>query len=276
MVNILTIAHLTLFEARRRRIVVAAGLCGLAFLAVYGTGMFFADRSLSGEPLLRRQATLVIFSILGMFAVNFLSVLFAILLPIDALSGEIESGVIQTIAAKPVGRGEVVLGKWLGHGIIVVSYLLLLSAGVVLVLRVMTGYTVTNLHLVLPLLMLETALLLSVSIAGGTRLSTVTNGVVAVGFYGMAFIGGWVEQFGGIAGVDSVRTIGIAVSLVSPADTLWRLALFELQPPILRTVSNLGPFSNASVPSGLMVWWAGGFTLLTIIAAVRSFAKRPL
>src|SRR5687768_11306876 len=108
MTQILTIAHLTLFEARRRRIFLAAALCGLVFLVVFAMAMFFADRSLAGEPLLRRRATLVIFSMMGLFAVNFLSVLFAILLPIDALSGEIDSGVIQTIAAKPVRRADVV------------------------------------------------------------------------------------------------------------------------------------------------------------------------
>jgi Cu-processing system permease protein len=276
MSNILTIAHLTLFEARRRRIFVAAALCGLVFLVVYTTGLFFVDREVSNEPFIAQRGTLVIFSMFGMFAVNFLSVLFAILLPIDALSGEIDSGVIQTIAAKPVGRADVVLGKWLGHAVIVMGYLVALSAGVVVALRVMTAYEVPNLHIVLPLMMLEAALLVSVSIAGGTRLSTVTNGVVGVGFYGLAFIGGWVEQIGAFASLDSAQTIGIAVSLVSPADAVWRVALYELQPAIVRSVSPMGPFEMASVPSGLMIWWAAGFTLLTIAFAVRSFKRRPL
>ena len=278
MSNILTIAHLTLFEARRRRIFVAAALCGLAFLVVYTTGLFFVDREVSSQPFLAQRGTLVIFSMFGMFAVNFLAVLFAILLPIDALSGEIDSGVIQTLAAKPVARADVVLGKWLGHAAIVTGYLLALSAGVVVALRVMTGYAVPNLHLVMPLMMLESALLVSVSIAGGTRLSTVTNGVVGVGFYGLAFIGGWVEQIGAMANIDSAQTIGIAVSLFSPADTVWRLALYELQPAIVRNVGGgaQGPFTLASVPSALMIWWAAGFTMLTIAFAVRSFKKRPL
>jgi Cu-processing system permease protein len=278
MANILTIAHLTLFEARRRRIVVAATICGTLFLVLFTVAMFFVDRAMRTESLLEQRATLVIFSMFGLFAVNFLTVLFAILLPIDALSGEIDSGVIQTIAAKPVGRAAIVLGKWLGHAAIVFGYLIALSLGVVLAMRVGTGYVVPNLLVVLPLMMLEAALLISVSIAGGTRLSTVTNGVVGVGFYGLAFIGGWIEQIGAFASVDSAQTIGIAVSLVSPADTVWRLALWELQPAIVRSVGggNQGPFTLASVPSALMIWWAAGFTLLTIVYAVRSFKKRAL
>ncbi|MCQ3971583.1 ABC transporter permease subunit, partial [Klebsiella pneumoniae] len=49
------------------------------------------------------------------FAANFLSVVLAVVLPVDTLSGEIDSGVIQTIAAKPVPRAEIVVGKWAGH-----------------------------------------------------------------------------------------------------------------------------------------------------------------
>ena len=76
----------------------------------------------------------------------------------------------------------------------------------------------------LPLLMLEITLSLTVAVAGGARFSTVTNAITAVGFYGVAFIGGFVEQIGGFAGITSMRTIGVLVSLISPADSMWRLA----------------------------------------------------
>jgi hypothetical protein len=115
-----------------------------------------------------------------------------------------------------------------------------------------------------------------VSIAGGTRLGTVTNGIATIGFYGIAFIGGWVEQFGSLSGLHSARTLGIALSLISPPDTLWRLAAYYLQPDIVRTLGNGGPFSAASVPSAMMVWWALGFTALTVCAAVYSFRDRQL
>jgi hypothetical protein len=38
--------------------------------------------------------------------------------------------------------------------------------------------------------------MLTISIAGGTRFSTVTNGMVALGVFGLGFLGGLVEQFG--------------------------------------------------------------------------------
>ena len=275
--NILTIAHLTIYEARRKRIVLAALLCGAAFIAVFATGMYYANREMDRavRQFMARQTTLVILTIAGLFATNFLTALFAVLLPVDALSGEVDSGVMQTIASKPIRRAEIVLGKWLGHALIVAAYLGVLAGGVLLTARIVAGYTQYQAERALALMLLEALLLVTVSIAGGTRLSTVTNGITALGFYGVAFIGGWVEQVGSFAGLRSARTIGVAVSLLSPPDSLWRLATYELQPPLVRDIG-AAVFQTASVPTPLMVWWAAGFMLLTLAWAVRSFARRAL
>ena len=277
MYGILTIAHLTLYEARRRRIMTAALLCGSGFVIVFTVAMFFANAQIVSEqqPLLQRQGTLSLLTIAGLFAANFLSVLFAVLLPVDALSGEIESGVMQTLASKPLRRSEIVLGKWLAYGAIAAAYLLMLCGGVLLAGWAVAGHSQINVSRALPLMLLEVTLLVTVSIAGGTRLSTVTNGIAALGFYGIAFIGGWVEQIGGFAGLSSAKTIGVIASLISPPDALWRLAAYELQPPLLR---DLGAafFAAASVPTSLSVWWAGAFTAAVLTWAVRSFNHRAL
>jgi Cu-processing system permease protein len=276
--SIVTIAHLTLYDARRRKILAAAALCAAVFLAVFSTAIVAASREMARNPppFLTRQANLAVFSVLGLYAANFLSVLLSALLPVDALSGEIDSGVMQTLASKPVRRSDIVLGKWLGYGVVVVSYFLVVAVGVLLATRLAAGYLALNIRVALPLMVLELLVMLSVSIAGGTRLGTVTNGIATLGFYGVAFIGGWVEQFGALSGLQSARTLGIAVSLISPPDTLWRLAAYYLQPDIVRTLGNGGPFSAASVPSSMMVWWAFGFTVLTVCAAVYSFRDRQL
>ena len=128
---------------------------------------------------------------------------------------------------------------------------------------------------VLALMALEVTLLMTVSIAGWGRLSTVTNGIAALGFYGVGFIGGLVEQIGGLSGIESMRTVGIVTSLISPSDAMWRLAAYYLQPAILRGLS--GPlFASATVPSALMIWWALGYTALALAYGVRSFSRRAL
>lgn len=276
MPPILTIAHLTLFEARRKRILVAALLCGLVFVAVFGAGVVFSVAGLQRQVPLQREVSFAALTIIGLYGANFLSVLFAVLLPIDALSGEIESGVMQTLASKPVRRAEILLGKWLGHWLIVIGYMLLLCTAVTLVTW-LAGRTVRiDLVTAMPLLILELTCMLTVAIAGGTRFTTVTNGVVALGFYGIAFIGGFMEQIGVLARLEAVRTVGVAASLFSPADTMWRLGVYLLQPAAVRGSQFLGPFSTPSVPSTMMVWWTVAFTIAVLAYAVRSFNSRAL
>ena len=279
MRGVLTICHLTLSEARRRRIVTAALMCAAALLALYGIAMFFAYAEIASNPqtsFLERQATLTILTLLGLFASNFLSVLLAVLLPVDALSGEIDSGVMQTLAAKPIRRSDIVLGKWLGHGLIVATYLTVLCVGVLLIMRVIAHFAPINIVRALPLMLLEVTLLVSISIAGGTRLSTVTNGIASLGFFGLAFVGGLVEMIGRLTGIESAKTIGVAVSLISPSDALWRLASYHLQPPIVRDLVEVPFFASAAVPSSLMVFWAMGFVALALAFAVHSFNRRAL
>ncbi len=67
----------------------------------------------------------------------------------------------------------------------------------------------------------------------------------------------------------------MAASLISPADSMWRLGVHYLQPAIVRG-AQLGPLSTTSVPNSLMVWWTIGFTGLVLLYAVRSFRRRAL
>lgn len=274
---VLTIAHLTLAEARRRRIVTAALLCALALLMVFTTAVFFASREgARSATFIERQALFMFLTLAGLYNANFLSVLFAVLLPVDSLSGEIDSGVMQTVAVKPIRRSDIVLGKWLGNGLIVAAYLTVLVTGVLLSVRFIAGFSPVNLTLAFPLMLLEVTLLMTVSIAGGTRFSTVTNGIIGLGFYGIAFIGGWVEQAGTLGRFESVRNIGVAASLISPPDSMWRLAAYYLQPPLLRSAGQYIFASTGAVPTSLMVWWAAAFIVLTLLCAVRTFSKREL
>jgi ABC-type transport system involved in multi-copper enzyme maturation permease subunit len=277
MRNIVTIAHLTLVEARRRRIVLAGAVCALAFLTVFSVAAVFAYREMLSDgtvSFIERQGTLTALMLVGFMAANFLSVIFAILLPVDTLSGEIDSGVVQTLASKPIDRAQIVVGKWAGHLVLALAYLLMLSFGILGVVRIVSGILPAGVFHALPLLMLEVALSLTVSVAGGARFSTVTNAIASVGVYGVAFIGGFVEQIGGFVGIKSMQTIGIVVSLVSPADSMWRLAADYMQPDIMRSTGMLA--FGASVPSPLMVAWAAGFTVLTLLYAIRAFRRRAL
>jgi Cu-processing system permease protein len=276
MRDVLTIARLTLQEAARRRIFVAALLAGLAFLTLYGLGIHFILREGAGKmTLLERRVFLNVLTLAGLYAASLLTTMTAVLLPVDTLSGEIASGVIQTVAVRPIRRRDIVLGKWLGHWLVMGAYFVLMAGGVLGFLAIRANFTPPRIEAGLPLMLLEATILLTISIAGGTRLSTVTNGVLAFGLFGLAFIGNWVEQIGTFAGNDTARQVGTVASLIMPSESMWQLAASQMQPSILRDLGNT-PFSPVSVPSSAMVWWAIGYVVVVLLIATRAFGRRPL
>ncbi len=273
----LTIARLTWLEARRRKIALAAVICGLAFLAVYATAAYFAQRNVAAGAVSFVQQRIMFQMLLqaGLYVVNFLVIACAVLLAVDTLSGEISSGVIQTLASKPIDRGAIVLGKWLTYWCMTGAYLLLMAGGVVLSVWLASGIVPRGILPAFPLLWLGATVMLGITVLGGVRLTTIANGIVAFAFYGIAFIGGWVEQIGAAIGNDAARRVGTAISLLSPADAMWRRAAHEMQPSGAVGV-NLTPFTPFSVPSDAMVVWALVFVVVMLVLAIRAFRHRAL
>jgi Cu-processing system permease protein len=276
MSGLLAVARLTLYEAFRKRILMAVLIAGAGFLTLYGLGLHFMVRGEgNGMALIERRIFLNMLTLAGLFAANFLTIMTAVLLPVDTLSGEIASGVIQTVAVRPIRRRDIVLGKWLGHWTVMAAYFALLAGGVLTITALRSGFTPAKLEIGLPLILLEGTVLLTLSIAGGAKLSTVTNGMLAFGLFGLAFIGNLVEQIGTMAQNDAAREIGTVASLIMPSEALWQLAAYHMQPSIIRDLGN-SPFSPVSVPSVAMVVWAVGYVLVVLTLGVRWFGKRAL
>lgn len=275
MRDLLTIAQLTLYEAMRRRILTAALIGGAAFLALFATGLHFVLRDSANISMVERRVMLTVLSLAALYAANMLVVLTAVLLPVDTLSGEIGSGVIQTLASKPIRRRDIVLGKWLGHWIVMAGYFALLAGGVLVILGTLAHYTPPRVERGFPLMLFEGTLLLTLSIAGGTRLSTVTNGMLAFGLFGFATVGNWIEQIGTFTDNGAARYVGTIASLVMPSESMWQLAASQMQPTIMRELG-ASPFSPLSVPSPAMVWWTAGYVVVVMALGLRTFEKRAL
>jgi ABC-type transport system involved in multi-copper enzyme maturation permease subunit len=273
-----TIAKLTFREAARRKILIAAFLLGLAFLIVYGIGFHFVNQELGNtvgrDPLEQNEVRNFLF-MAGMYAVNFLVVLMAVLTSVVTISGEIASATIQTLVSKPVQRWEIVLGKWIGFAVMLTLYLLLMAGGTMAVVFIISGYAAPNLGLSFMYLWMNAILLLSISLMGGSVFSTLANGVLVFGLYGLAFIGGWIEHIGSLINNQTAVNIGIISSLIIPSEALWKRAANEMTSPLARTIG-FSPFSSPSVPSSLMVWYAALYTLVALLLAIRFFSKRDL
>ncbi len=282
---LLTITRLTFLEAVRRRIMLSAFLMGLAFLVLYGIGLYFiayesglGDGPTSGPAeLLLRGQVLNFLSLAGMYAVNFLTIAMGALVSADTLAGEIASGTVQALVTKPVRRSDIVLGKWLGFAGLLAMYLVLMLGGVVAIVYLETGYVVPNIATGLLLIYLESLIIMSLTLACSSAFSTLATGGVVFGLWGLAFIGGFVEQIGALLQNTTVINIGIISSLILPTEAVFRRAAYLMTSPIVQAMGvNTGPLFVISVPSPIMVVYGALYLVVLVVIAVRHFSRRDL
>ena len=281
MKTIFTISKLTFREAARRKILWAAFLLGILDLIVYGLGFYFINQDIQrsmGQGGMTQVAISQINNFMlmtGLYAVNFLTIAMAVLTSVDTIAGEISSGTMQTLVTKPLRRWEVLMGKWIGFAIMMTLYLLMMAGGTMAIVYGITGYSAPNAIAGLGLLWMNALLLLSVSFFGGSFLSTLANGVLAFGLFGVAFIGGWIEQLGSLLNNQTAINIGVISSLIIPSEALWKRASHLMQSPLVSAMG-FSPFTAGSVPSPIMLWYALFYILVMLGLAIRFFSKRDL
>ena len=277
MMRMWIMAGVTFRESARKKLLWMALLAGVAFLALFGTALHFQLAAFVDNrvpPILRREM-LSGMLMMGIYAIDLLVVVMTVLTSVDTLSGEIASGTIQAVATKPIRRWELLIGKWLGFSAMLTGYILLMVFGVNALAYLMTGVTARHLVQGFALIWMESMLLLSVTLCFGSVLSTLTNGALVLGLHGLAFLGGWIEQAGALTHTPKAVLVGIVASIVMPSESLWRRAAFEMQSP-LTTSLNFSPFSGASVPSSMMIGYAGVYTAVFLALAIRQLSRRDL
>ncbi|MBP6787426.1 MAG: ABC transporter permease subunit [Candidatus Promineofilum sp.] len=275
---IFVIARLTIREAQRRRLLWVALFMGLAFLLVFGIAFHFIRLDIERQVAASEDLSFVSVLLLtaGLYAVNLLVNVVAVLVSVTTISGEIESHTIDAIVTKPIPRWQVVVGKWLGFAVLLLGYLALLVGGLMLIVYLRSGFYMDNIIRGVLMMALAALLVLTVSIAGGTRLSTIANGVLTFMLFGIAFLGGLVEQVGALIRNTAAVNVGIVSSLIMPADSLWKKATTYFQPSDVTNPFELGPFAAITEPSTLMVVYAVLYLVVLLAFSLWSFSRRDL
>ena len=97
------------------------------------------------------------------------------------------------------------------------------------------------------------------------------------GLWGLAFIGGFVEQIGALVHNNSVVNIGIISSLILPTEAVFRRAAYIMTSPAVQSLGfSGGPLFVVSVPSPAMVVYAVLYLFVLLGVAVRQFSRRDL
>jgi len=282
-VSVLTIASLTLREAARRRVLAAVGaLTVLAvLLTAWGMGKLAETMHARGEPAAELAAT---FSIL----VLLLAYMFSVVLGVGAafvaapsIAADIDSGVVLAILPRPIRRSDLVFGKWLSLVLLAAAFTFVAGAIELAVVRAISGYAPPHPAVALTFLAAETVVLLTLALMLGTRLPSIAAGISAVVLFGLAWVGGIAQSIALALHNESVIRATTALSLLLPTDALWRGAAYALEPAAvaaaaLTDVRSESPFAVGSPPPAAFEWWAVGWVIAVLAAAVISFQRRDL
>ena len=295
----LVVARWTLLEARRRRLLAAGMALSVAFIVLFAVGfalLYHAQqRDLLGAQaqgqlpggvdasteLLFMSTALVV---LGLYGVQFLGVLLGLFLGVASVSPEIDSGALHAVLARPLSRLEYLLGRFLALAGLLTAYVVVMSSALLLTARIVAGYQPGNVPKVVGLMILQVFVLLAVSLLGSTVLPTLANGVVMLALFGLAWLGGIIGFIGTIPpGNELMANLGTAVSLLLPADAVWRGASFHALPASLLAAQSFAggpqfelPFASTTPIAPAMLAWALAYPVACLALAVAAFRRRDL
>jgi hypothetical protein len=260
--SILIIARLTLREAVRRKLLWA--LVGLTFL-IFGLTWWGFSRIADVSPVSGPVEMLAVSQILVMlaFMFSFVLAMTAVFAASPAIGPEIENGLLLAMLARPIRRSEVLLGRWLGLGSVLVVYALVAGYLELGAVDLATGYLPDQPMMAPPFLAAESLVLLTLALLFSTRITSVAGGAMAVVGYGLAWMAGVLEGVGQAFNSDVLRIAGNLARLILPSDILWRGCAGALTPnrEVLRGggVANVdlhrfSPFSGSAPSPEWLVW----------------------
>ncbi|HBT49889.1 MAG: ABC-type transport system involved in multi-copper enzyme maturation, permease component [Caldanaerobacter subterraneus] len=285
----ITIIKYTFKEMLKKRAFLLVFILSLLYLSIYAFGLsrIFERPSDSIYDIIFQSEILSA----GLFFANFIVAFLVVLTSVNAISGEIESGTIYSILSKPIKRYELVLGKFIGLSIMIVLYSSIMFLSVV-GLNIWFGSKISfgwdNILKGLFFFDLGPIVFLALIIASSSIFSTINTGIIAIMAYGIALVGGVLEQIGtaiqqsqvsafGLKSGESLINAGIITSLILPTDVIYRKMTAEL----LTQSSGIsfmtqGLFGGMSQPSIYMFIYTFFYVVFLLYYGVKRFSQRDL
>ncbi len=274
---ILTIARLTLVEATRRRLVLALAVLTVIVVGLVGFGFsklpdMGGSRPLNHDDL---QQVAGILTILTFFMFSFVLSFAAVFVAAPAIAGDVESGVVLAMVPRPIRRSDILIGKWLGLCLLVVSYTIAATVLELEVINLVIGFVPPHPAEAVGFLALEGMVAVSLGLLLSTRVAPMTAGILATILLLGVWFAGIVGNIGYSFGNDTVAAFGSISRLILPTDGMWRGALFYLQTDQLLAVQRLAGrraaanpfFAPQPPPLAYLVWtltWIAGLLGLSI------------
>jgi Cu-processing system permease protein len=282
------IARHVVQESVRRRVFLVVFLLTVVFLGLFilATVKAFAAPAQfvfgSGNEINAGQInslTTVTLLGLGVFASLFLATVLAVFLTLGAVRGDAERGLLQPLVVRPLGRAELLLGRFTGAVAVCIAYVTLLYAAVVVIVHQAGGGWPD--HVVGPGLALGAAvtILVAMSLLGSVFLSATANGIAMFMLYGAGLVSGLLASIAAAIGAHTLQTIAHDMAIALPFEGLYQAGLHALgsnQTGLTRVLVNLGPFGASHPSSTSFDIWSAGYVAIVAVVAVIAFERRDL
>jgi ABC-type transport system involved in multi-copper enzyme maturation permease subunit len=272
-------------ESLRRRVLSVVLVLTLLFLVLYTLGAKFAfdevDRLGLGGGDLIDERTLTGSTIFGlaMFAILFLGAVLAVFLTIGVVRGDAESGLLQPLVVRPVGRAAMLAARYLGAAAAAAVYALAVYAVALVITWVVGDWTPD--HPVLPglALALAVAIIAAISVLASVYMSSTAQGIAVFMAFGAGLVAGLLGQIGDALGSPTLERISDVATYVLPFEALYQTSLHLLTSEtvgLTGVVVQLGPFGGAQEGGAGLVAWSLVYTSVVMAIAVMGFARRDL
>jgi Cu-processing system permease protein len=280
-----TVVGLSIQEGLRKRVFLAVLVLTAGFLALFAFGAHSAFKDVEGfaagetEILDEHAFTGATIFGLAMFATLFLGAVLAVFLTLGVVRGDAESGLLQPIVVRPIGRTTMLIARFAGAAALSAAY-------VVLVYFAACGITAatgdwTPDHLITPALglALGVAIIAALSLLASTLLSVTAQGIVVFMVFGAGLTAGLLAQIGNAINSDSLHDIGRIASWALPFEGLYAASLHALisdTSGLTGVVLQLGPFGGSEAAGPGLIAWAFAYLLGVLALAAFVFARRDL
>jgi len=282
----LTIAYTSLLEALRKKIIIFIGIITIIYLGLFSFVVYKMMEDISGGAIKTNTSIIAmesqIVSFLGFYFSSMLVSFFAIMSSVGNISSEIENGTIHSIVTKPIRRMDYVLGKYLGHALLITVYSIFIYSSIwgiciAFKLPVMNIIALEDILKGLLFFVIEPLTILSLSTFGGVAFRTLTNGIFVISIYILGLIGGMLEQIGAAIYNNNLINIGIFASLISPFDVIYR----QMIAAIFSNIAAINPIAfgmngEATLPSKWMNVYIVLYLVGLIYLSVFKFRKKDI
>jgi ABC-2 type transport system permease protein len=282
--DVLVIAAHALRESLRRRVFVVVVVLTLAFGALYtwGASELFKDvtgfrnnafgldgRTLAGATLLG----------LAMFGTLFLGAVLAVFLTLSAVRGDAETGLLQPLIVRPLGRNQYLAGRFVAAGAVAFVYVGVVYAGAV----VITGLTGdwwpdhpvgAGLRLALAVVVVA-----ALSLLGSIFLTSTANGIGVLMVFGAGLLAGLLGSIGDSLNSHTLQRIANTSSWLLPFEALYRDALRLLVqdiPGVTGAIVQLGPLGGSHDAGPLLLPWIVVYVVVVGLVGAYAFGRRDL